>query len=1011
MAAISCGNCNGEHETVAEVRACHLQQPNVDTSDLPPEPGTSGDDDSSAYEPSPLDDAQQRPRFASPRSSPGPQRAAAPRLTSTQGRSGTQRQPTSAVVQRPLFSFPATNRPPLPVPPDGWAGPDALGRWIAVRPGHSVPSAWSAAPRVVVDPADPATTLAALEPRWLARQRTIVEVPIGFDEPPPDITAELPWQIGPRFTFAGERLWHVVWSNTVDARQAGAPRWSWAELAVGAGARPGGPADVLLAAGRPAWCDGGPVAPLGPLEPGSSREGVLLHRVAIERASLEPLTNQPCGAELAADQLAAVVHHGASAAILAPAGSGKTRVLTERARHLLRNWHVPTSALTLVAFNVRAADEMRERTTDITGLQVRTLNALALAILNGSAPFAARGTRVSTIDEREVRRILDTLVTFNRKANTDPSAVWLEALSAVRLALRTPDEVEASFGGEVPGFAEVFPLFRAALAARGAVDFDEQITAATVALLTEPATRAVAQRACRLLLVDEFQDLAPAHLLLLRLLASPDLAVYGVGDDDQTIYGYAGATPDWLIDFAALFPGAGQHPLTVNYRCPPRVVTAASNLLTRNARRVPKIINPRPGRVDEADALTVRRVDDLVEASVESVQGLLAAGARTESIAVLTRVSSSLAPVQVALGHHGVATQGGVDARWLERTGVRAALAWLRMASHPDQLRTSDIETSARRPSRGMSANLIGWMANRTSRAALESMAGRLTNQRDSDKVSSFVADLDQVVALARGGATTIELLGAVRKRIGLDEALGRLDQSRADAQAAHLDDLDALMALAHLHPRAATFESWLLEQLGRVDSADGIVLATIHKVKGREWPHVVLHDVRDGVLPHRLSVDAEEERRVFHVGLTRGSQTVTIIGAAGDDACPYLAELNEPGSPPTRRVITSRGGVGASGTASSGAPVRSKGTKAPAAAAVLDAAGEHVRDALRSWRTSRATTDAVPAYVVLTNVTLDAIANLRPSTLDELSRLPGIGPAKRERYGADILEVVANAS
>ncbi len=91
--------------------------------------------------------------------------------------------------------------------------------------------------------------------------------------------------------------------------------------------------------------------------------------------------------------------------------------------------------------------------------------------------------------------------------------------------------------------------------------------------------------------MDEFQDLAPAHLLLVRLLGGPELSVFGVGDDDQTIYGFSGATPAWLIGYRELFPGAGDHPLTVNYRCPAAVVTAADTLLRHNTRRVPKEIH------------------------------------------------------------------------------------------------------------------------------------------------------------------------------------------------------------------------------------------------------------------------------------------------------------------------------------------------------------------------------------------------------------------------------------
>src|SRR4029077_14533625 len=132
--------------------------------------------------------------------------------------------------------------------------------------------------------------------------------------------------------------------------------------------------------------------------------------------------------------------------------------------------------------------------------------------------------------------------------------------------------------------------YRAELSRARSVDYDEQIVRAIEILLGDPKARAVAQRACRVLLVDEFQDLTPAHLLLVRLLAGPDGSVFGVGDDDQTIYGFNGADPQWLIDFATYFPHAGNHPLEVNYRCPADVVTAAATLLQHNDRRVAKVI-------------------------------------------------------------------------------------------------------------------------------------------------------------------------------------------------------------------------------------------------------------------------------------------------------------------------------------------------------------------------------------------------------------------------------------
>ena len=195
------------------------------------------------------------------------------------------------------------------------------------------------------------------------------------------------------------------------------------------------------------------------------------------------------------------------------------------------------------------------------------------------------------LDEREVRKIVDSLLPGNRRrrANVDPIGPYLEGLSAIRLGLRDPEEVEGS-RDDVDGLSDLFPRFREVLRERGVVDFDEQIYAAIETILADGPFRAELQKRCRHLLVDEFQDLTPAHVLLIRLLSLPGLDVFGVGDDDQCIYGHAGADPGFLIDYGALFPGAGEHALRVNYRCPSEVVTAAATLLVYNERRVAKEI-------------------------------------------------------------------------------------------------------------------------------------------------------------------------------------------------------------------------------------------------------------------------------------------------------------------------------------------------------------------------------------------------------------------------------------
>ncbi|MDA8033690.1 MAG: ATP-dependent DNA helicase UvrD2 [Actinomycetota bacterium] len=792
------------------------------------------------------------------------------------------------------------------------AGP-VLGRSVLVAPGAPAPAGWERCDRLGAD-----ASLDDLEAAWRDRRPVVVELD-------PDVSADGPtgdgevegrpvWSLDPGFAFPGERRRHALFANAVDAR-TGTPTWPLAALAVALGARPApdpAAADVVLADGTPARCDGGPLTWHGPLD-----GAAVVARTALLAGSLVPFGPNDLEAELADDQRAAVRHEGGAARIIAPAGSGKTRVLTERARHLLRRWQLPGRAVTLVAFNRRAADEMRQRTTDLPALQVRTLNALGLGILQAgpagpAGPAGRGGGAARTIDERDVRTILDRLVDLPRRANTDPAATWIEALSSVRLGLRSPEQVEADLAGDVDGLPRVFDAYRRLLADERLVDFDDQVYGALELLLQDPAARQRARASCRVLLVDEFQDLTPAHLLLVRLLAGPDGAVFGVGDDDQTIYGYTGASPEWLVDYRRYFPSAGHHALEVNYRCPPAVVAAARTLLTHNDLRVDKRIVPAPHRPDQPGALQVVDGGDLpLEATVAAVERHLAAGVAPADLAVLARVNVALVPVQVALVTRGHPVEAAVDVGFLSRGAVQAALAWLRLAiTGPDRLAGTDVAAAARRPSRALSPRLVEWMAEQRSVAGLRRLAGRLA-ERDGLKVDRFVTDLDQLRAVAARG-TTAQVLLAVRDSVGLDAAMQLLERSRRRLEgSAQTDDLDALVALATLEPDPSRFEPFLRAALAprrpaaagtdaAAASPAGVTLATIHRVKGREWPHVVLHGCTAGLLPHRLASDLEEERRVFHVGITRAFRTLSIV--PGDPVSPFIEEMDEPGSPGSGR-------------------------------------------------------------------------------------------------------------
>jgi len=309
-------------------------------------------------------------------------------------------------------------------------------------------------------------------------------------------------------------------------------------------------------------------------------------------------------------------------------------------------------------------------------------------------------------------------VKTTRKVGTDPLAPYLDALATIRLGLLPPEKAE-DIHPDAAGIAAAFPAYRDILHREGRLDFDEQIYKAIELLLADPDLRAEVRAEARTLLVDEFQDLTPAHLLLIRLIAGPAADVFGVGDDDQVIYGYAGADPGFLIDYRRYFPGAATYDLQTNYRCPSAVVDAARTLLGHNRRRIDKTINAsRPG-----EGLEVRVVpgDDMGPAVVDLVRQWAAAGVAYSDIAVLTRVNSSLLPVQLLLAEAGIPHRAAVGPWILERAGTAAALAYLRIAADPTRITRADLRATVRRPSRKISPKAIDMLA----RDAVTSLAVR----------------------------------------------------------------------------------------------------------------------------------------------------------------------------------------------------------------------------------------------------------------------------------------------
>jgi len=948
-------------------------------------------------------------------------------------------------------------------------GPPALGRGLVVLKEQPAPVGFENAERMVIDNqvlAAPAEILGRLHRAWLTREPVVIELacdPTALRTP--ERFGGPVFSLDPSFEFPLERLQFLVWANTYDARSGRLVWWHARKVAKRLavhGVREGGQADLLLPDGTAVYVDGGPADP-----PELPTRTPVVHRWNAESGRLTIAGHQPPSAELAPDQLAAVGHRSGAARVVAPAGSGKTRVLTERLRHLVTDRHAHPSTITAVAFNKQAADEMKQRCSRFIsrdGPSIRTLNSLGLWVCN---ELGGDG-RFDTLDEPGVRHLVEEVFPVRHQANADTVAPFIDALSAVRLGLASPSEVEAVIP-DASGLGERFEEYRVELRRRRALDFDEQIYRAIEILVSDPAARSVAQRSCRRMLVDELQDLKPAHLLLIRLLCAPGYDCFGVGDDDQVIYGYSGATPTFLMDFDRYFPGAGSHALEVNYRCPPAIVGAARHLLSYNKKRLDKRIVSPEGRSDPGPpvsgalaamgpvAVLGAQGDKLAHVALGVVRDWLAGGTAPDDVAVLARVSSALLPVQVACLEAGVAVTSTLGAAVLKRTGMRTALAYLRIAQHPDLIARADILETIHRPSRKISRNVVEMLTKRphSSVSEIRRLAGRLSGG-DVGRLVSYAKDLERVA----GARTSVEALRTVRLSVGLGASMDELDSSRGEAdRSTHADDLLALETVAPLHPDIATFEPWLVGMLTqRRLPGPTVLLSTVHKIKGKEWPRVVVFGATQGLFPHRLAEDEEEERRVFHVALTRASLQVAVLYDE-EAPSPFVAELDgsrpreqaSAGARKADRKVTCRARLSRSPVRAevleaaiglelevggqhscvvelrrTGALVRmgemrteiSYGTDvrvegrlvtlaAPVAGGELSADGERLEKALREWRSETARTAKVPAYVVMNDAELKGVAMAAPKSLSQLRRCRGMGPIRLERYGDEILAVI----
>ena len=617
-------------------------------------------------------------------------------------------------------------------------------------------------------------------------------------------------------------------------------------------------------------------------------------------------------------QREAVLYLDGPCLVLAGAGSGKTRVITQKIAYLLRECSYPARQVVALTFTNKAAREMNERVRSLVnpqwlrGLTVGTFHSLGLRFLREEYATAGLKQGFSILDAHDAQALVQELLATTDRARL--RAVQ-QAISLWKNALLDPDgAARAARDANEAEAARVYHSYQATLKAYQSVDFDDLIRLPAQLLAGDSPLRTRWQSRVQYLLVDEYQDTNVCQYQMVRLLCGDRAMLTAVGDDDQAIYAWRGATSENLGQLARDYPQLRLIKLEQNYRSVQRILHAANQVISHNPKTFEKTLWSELGL---GDPIRVTPMDsDLVEA--ESIAMRLSAArferqAQWKDFAVLYRGNHQSRVMEQALRTLRIPYTVSGGQSFFDKAEVRDVLAWLRLIANEDE--DPAFIRAATTPRRGIGQGTLQALGAEAARrnVSLFTVASKVTETilpatRQRQAVQDFVAIIQnfQVRAQSRGtsaGANGETPDGAARV---LDDLLTAVDYER------HLYDLlddrqaqsrwtNVLELLDWLKRKAGEEDMTLLELVQHValvtmlersedDEPDAVKLSTLHASKGLEFPYVYLIGVEEGLLPHRGGTDEgddgeaaaqvrriEEERRLMYVGITRAQRTLQV--------------------------------------------------------------------------------------------------------------------------------------
>lgn len=668
------------------------------------------------------------------------------------------------------------------------------------------------------------------------------------------------------------------------------------------------------------------------------------------------------------EQLQAVTAPLGPVCVLAGAGTGKTRTITRRIAHLIERGQVSPPQVLAVTFTARAAGEMRSRlrTLGIEGsgpsIAAQTFHAAAMRqlryfwqrapqgagweLLDNKLPLVARAARRARLDDSvETVRDLASEIEWAKASLIGPED-YPAAVTAGRRETPQPAEVV----GEVYSWYEV-----AKISPDGdrLLDFDDLLKVTADILADSPAIADEFRSAYRFFVVDEYQDITPLQQRLLDLWLGERDNLTVVGDANQTIYSFTGATAGFLLDFTRRYPDTTLVRLERDYRSTPEVVALANQVIGHATDRAPgtrlELIGQRPSGPAPRPA---EFADDQREAVgvVAQITHLVGAGLDPAEVAILYRVNAQSVRFEEALTAAGIPYQVRGAAGFFTRTEIQQALRGLRTAAARDDLP-------------------VGADPSAIARAVL---------------VPLGLTDTEPTGTQARIRWESLRALMSL-----IEEVIG---QTPAITFAALVGELSA---------RADE---------RRTPAVEGVTLASLHAAKGLEWDAVFLVGLTEGSVPITQAIErgdaaVDEERRLFYVGITRAREHLYLSWSrsrsGSSRATRRRTRFLEGIDLDPRRV----GRCVVCGTTLTSPESR---IRRRCSSCRIEGRDEALVEALREWRRAHAERREVAEHAILTDAMLDAIAEQRPSELSALATIPGIGATKLHDYGAEVIALVA---